>query len=170
VDGGSIPVILDLLAEWDKVEAAAIDDSESSRRPQQRIRGYTMPNQDVEQKANEVLQKLSPEDANLIIQATVTKVLDQIKDRVFRQAFDSAQQVLGDSDNMIVAVDDLAKKTGDTKEDILFKALALYEAAIDAKQKGQRLVLLGSDYRFIKEIIGFEQMKPESRQPESVAG
>ena len=89
MDGGSIPVILGLLAAWDKVDAAGIDDSESSRRSQQRIRGDTMPNQDVEEKVNEVLQKLSPEDANLIIQATVTKVLDQIKDSVFQQAFDS---------------------------------------------------------------------------------
>ena len=78
--------------------------------------------------------------------------------------------MLDHSDNMIVAVDELAKKTGDTKEDILFKALTLYEAAIEARQKGQRLVLVGSDYKFIKEIIGFEQMKPESLQPASVAG
>src|ERR1700733_14468142 len=129
-----------------------------------------MPNQNVEQKVEEVLQKLSPEEANVIIQATVTKVLDQLKDSVCQRVIDSAQQMLDHSDNMIVAVDDLAKKTGDTKEDILFKALVLYEAAIEAKQKGQRLVLVGSDYKFIKEIIGFEHMKPESSQPTSVAG
>jgi hypothetical protein len=131
-----------------------------------------MPNENelVEQKVSEVLQKLAPEDANLIIQATVTKVLDHLKNSVCQRVFDSAHQMLDHSDNMIDAVDDLAKKTGDTKEDILFKALTLYEAAIEAKQKGQRLVVVGSDYRFIKEIIGFEQMKPESLQPESVAG
>jgi len=129
-----------------------------------------MPNQNGEQKVDEVLQKLSPEEANLIIQATVTKVLDQLKDSVCQRVFDSAQQMLDHSDNMIVAVDELAKKTGDTKEDILFKALTLYEAAIEARQKGQRLVLVGSDYKFIKEIIGFEPMKRQPSQLERVAG
>lgn len=130
-----------------------------------------MPNENVERKVNEVLQKLSPEDADFIIQATAAKVLDQLKDGgVFQQAFESAQRTLGHSDNVIVAVDDLARKTGDTKEDILFKALALYEAAVEAKQMGQRLVFVGPDYRFIKEIIGFDPRKPESAQRESVAG
>jgi len=130
-----------------------------------------MPNENVEQKVNKVLQKLSPEDADFIIQSTVTKVLDQIKDdRLFQGVFDRVQRGLGHSDNVIIAVDDLARKTGDTKEDVLFKALALFEAAVEAKQKGQRLVLVGPDYRFIKEIVGFEQIKPESAQRESVAG
>jgi hypothetical protein len=129
-----------------------------------------MPNADVE-KAVEVLQKLEPEDAKFILQATRTMFLDQLKDSLRQLASSgSLQQMLGYSDNVIVALDDLAEKTGDSKEDILLKALALYEAAIDAKQKGQRLVLVGSDYKFIKEIIGFEQMKPEPTQPERVAG
>jgi hypothetical protein len=80
-----------------------------------------MPNENGDQKVDEVLQKLSPEDTNLLIQATVTKVLDQIKERVCQRVFDSAQQMLGHADNLVLAVDDLAK-TGDTKEDILLKA------------------------------------------------
>jgi hypothetical protein len=39
-----------------------------------------MANHDVDQKVNEILQSLSPEDSNFVIQATVTKVLDEVKD------------------------------------------------------------------------------------------
>ena len=37
------------------------------------------------------------------------------------------------------AVRQLAARTGDTNEDVLLKALALYEAALDASEKGERL-------------------------------
>jgi hypothetical protein len=49
-------------------------------------------------------------------------------------------------------------------------ASVLHEAAIEARPKGQRLVLVGSDYKFIKEIMGFEPMKPGSMQRERAAG
>jgi hypothetical protein len=67
-------------------------------------------------------------------------------------------------------VEDLALKTGDSSEDVLLKALALYEAAIEARKKGQRLVLVGRDYQFIREIVGFGKESQVSDQRELVAG
>ncbi len=96
---------------------------------------------------DELLDKLPPEDAKEVV-----------KDLVF----DSIRETLGHSDAVMAEVDDLTSKTGDTKEDLLLKALTLYEAALEATQKGQRLVLLGPDYQFIQEIVGIDRVKPEA--------
>ena len=55
------------------------------------------------------------------------------------------------------AIDKLVAKTGDNREDLLLKALTLYEVAIDAAREGQRLAMLGQDYRFIREVVGLEE-------------
>jgi hypothetical protein len=68
------------------------------------------------------------------------------------------------------AVDELMKKTGDNREDLLLKALTLYKAAVDAARKGQRLALLGQDYQFIREIIGLEEPTSGKKHRESVSG
>jgi hypothetical protein len=52
---------------------------------------------------------------------------------------------------------------------VLLKARSLYEAAIDARKKGQRVVLVGRDYPFIKDIVGFDQERQVSGQREIVA-
>jgi hypothetical protein len=126
-------------------------------------------NHDVEQKVDEILQNLSPEDSKYVIQATVTKVLDEVKDALLNRAFERAMRSSGLSDAVVLAADELAKRTGDSEEDLLLKALSLYEAALEGKEKGQRLILVGPDYKFIKEIVGFEKTSPEPVERESVA-
>ena len=49
----------------------------------------------------------------------------------------------------------LLERTGESKEDLISKAMTLYEAALDARDKGNRLVILTQDYQFVREIIGF---------------
>ncbi|MFI5456099.1 MAG: hypothetical protein ACHRXM_11680 [Isosphaerales bacterium] len=80
------------------------------------------------------------------------------------------KKALGHSDAVLNAVDEIANKTSDTKEDVLLKALSLYEAAIDAKRKNQRLVLVGPEYQFIREIVGFDELKREFSQHATAAG
>jgi hypothetical protein len=82
---------------------------------------------------------------------------------------DSIRESLGHSDAVMTMVDDLTSETGDTREDVLLKALILFEAALKATQKGQRLVLVESDYRFIREIVGIDRLKPEAATSENIA-
>jgi hypothetical protein len=124
---------------------------------------------DLESKVDEILRKLPPEDSTLIIRATINKVLDQLKDVLIQPVGESLGQSLGNSDAVLLAADELAKSTGETSEDVLLKALTLYEAAIEAKEKGQRLILAGPDYRFIREIVGFDPASPQPVGSENVA-
>jgi hypothetical protein len=100
---------------------------------------------------------IAPEDYNSIVQAAAIKVLDQVKEALIKPCIESMLRSLGHSDAVFLAADELAKRTGDSEEDVLLKALSLYEAAIEGKEKGLRVILVGPDYKYIKEIVGFEK-------------
>ncbi len=51
-------------------------------------------------------------------------------------------------------LDDLAMKTGTTKSDILRKAIALMEVAVDAKQHQNKLGILDEQRHLVREIVG----------------
>lgn len=48
----------------------------------------------------------------------------------------------------------LAEKTGETKSDVLRKAIALMEMAVDAKQHGKRVGIVEQDQIVAIEILG----------------
>ena len=48
----------------------------------------------------------------------------------------------------------LAKESGATKSDVLRKALALYEAATEAKREGHRIGVISRDRQVLTEIVG----------------
>lgn len=48
----------------------------------------------------------------------------------------------------------LADENGTNKSDILRKALALYEVANDAKERGNRLGIVSKDRELLMEIVG----------------
>lgn len=48
----------------------------------------------------------------------------------------------------------LAKASGGSKSDILRKAIALMEVAVEAKAKGQKVALVDKDHIVNREIIG----------------
>jgi hypothetical protein len=127
--------------------------------------------EDQERTLDELLKKLPPEDAKAMVkalanitQAMVDKSLTQLKKDLAPDILRLIQGMMGHSDAVIAEVADLENKTGDTREDVLLKALSLYEAALEAKQKGQRLVVVGPDYRFIREIVGFDRAGREPAQ------
>jgi hypothetical protein len=103
---------------------------------------------------DELLDKLPREDAKDIVKSLIV---------------DSIRETLGQSDAVMAMVDDLTSETGDTREDLLLKAMILFETALKATRKGQRLVLVESDYRFIQEIVGIDRLKPEAATSENIA-
>ena len=115
-----------------------------------------------------ILKKLSPEDARLFMKAVADTTFEAVEARI-PGLFGSVRDMLGYTDAVLAEVEDLTNKTGDTREDLLLKALTLYEAAFEATQKGQRLVLVGPDYRFIQEIVGIDRVKPEAATSGSLA-
>ena len=116
-----------------------------------------------------ILKKLSPEDAKQLMRIVVETAMDAVEARI-PGLFGSVRDMLGYTDTVLAEVEDLTNKTGDTREDVLLKALILYEAAVDATQKGQRLVLVEPDYRFIREIVGIGRDDRVHTETEKVAG
>jgi hypothetical protein len=55
----------------------------------------------------------------------------------------------------------LAEQSGDSEEDLLWKALALYETALEAKDHDHRIVIVTKDYKFVQEITGIGRPVPE---------
>lgn len=117
--------------------------------------GVTAMADERERKLDAILNKLPLEDTKEIVKALV---------------FDSIRETLGQSDAVMAMVEDLTSETGDTREDLLLKALILYDAALKAKRKGQRLVLVEPDYRFIREIVGIDREDRAHTETEKVAG
>ncbi len=120
-----------------------------------------------ERTLDDLLKKLPAEDAKEIVKAVASLTKDmvaQLKKDLAPDIVKLVQEMVGHSDAVMAEVADLEDKTGDTREDVLLKALSLYEAALEAKQKGQRLVVVGPDYRFIREIVGFDRAGREPAQ------
>lgn len=110
---------------------------------------------------DELLKKLPPEDAGEIVKSVVKVATDAIDSSVSRltsdlvpKVFELVREQLGFSDAVLAEIQNISSESGDSYEDLLLKALLLYKAALEATQKGQRLVVVGPDYRFIREIVG----------------
>jgi hypothetical protein len=117
-----------------------------------------------EDRLSELVKTVPPEKALALVRAVMDRVTTMFKDEVIPESVNLIRQELGKSDAVTRNVDEIARNTGDSREDVLLKALSLYEAAIDAKRKNQRLVVVGPDYHFIKEIVGFEQARCDAAQ------
>jgi predicted DNA-binding protein len=48
----------------------------------------------------------------------------------------------------------LAERTGETKSDVLRKAIALMEMAVDARQRGRKVGIVDKDQTVMTEIVG----------------
>ena len=82
-----------------------------------------------------------------------------IKTTIKRSMPDFIGQVLeraGYTEEIAGLVQLLAARSNDTKEEVLQKALTLYGLALDAREKGNRLVILNPDDVIIHDIVGFE--------------
>jgi hypothetical protein len=52
------------------------------------------------------------------------------------------------------ALKDLALKTGGTKSDVLRKAVALMEVAVEARERGEKFGVAEKDQPLVTEIVG----------------
>ncbi len=58
------------------------------------------------------------------------------------------------SDQLNETLQDLASQTRSTKSEVLRRAIALMEVAVQAKERGQRLGLANKDQPLATEIVG----------------
>jgi predicted DNA-binding protein len=63
--------------------------------------------------------------------------------------------VLGVSGEMEERIEELAHRTGDTKAEVLNKAIGLYKLASDAARSGKRVVIVDDERDEENEIVGF---------------
>jgi hypothetical protein len=132
-------------------------------------RGKAMSDSDLERQLNEAVKDVPPEKAMRLMKNLIAQVFDGIKETIIPQTIHITRHQLGYTDAVVNAVNEIAHRTSDSREEVLLKALSLYETAIEAKQKDQRLVLVGPEYKFIREIIGFDQINSETHLPASAA-
>jgi hypothetical protein len=118
---------------------------------------------------DELLKKLPAAEAKELVKSVVAMTLRELDKGSVPETFHAVKEMLGHTDAVMAEVEELRGRTGDTKEDLLLKALALFEAALEATQKGQRLVVVSPDYRFIKEIIGIDRVARAFAQSGDIA-
>ena len=104
---------------------------------------------------DEVLKKLPPEDAGIIVKYVVDAMNDtrSTLKHYLPEIVDTTLRRFGISGSVMRELGEIATETGEGFEDVLLKALVLYKAAVEATRKGQRLVIVGPDYRLIREIV-----------------
>jgi hypothetical protein len=74
-------------------------------------------------------------------------------------AVEKATRGVGHDDEEIAGlIHLLAARSNDAKDEVLRKALTLYGLALDAREKGNKVVILDSDDCIIHDVIGFESM------------
>jgi hypothetical protein len=128
-----------------------------------------MSDNDFERQFDEAVKDVPPEKVMRLMKTLLAQIADSVKETIVPQSIDMFRQQLGYTDAVANAVNEITHRTSDSREELLLKALSLYETAIEAKQNDQRLVLVGPEYRFIREIIGFDQIKSENHLPASTA-
>ena len=104
---------------------------------------------------DEVLKKLPPEDAGIIVKYVVDAMNDtrSTLKHCLPEIVDTTLQSLGISDSVMRELRKVASETGEGFEDVLLKALVLYKAAVEATHKGHRLVIVDDEYQLIREIM-----------------
>jgi hypothetical protein len=138
--------------------------------------------EDVNDKIGQLVRKLAPGELEallaLIQKSTAEYVEKHLNSELEGTLKSFAQHVAaaelhqrGYTEAVAIAVNELAARTGDSREDVLLKALALYAAALDASEKGERLAVLGRDYKFIREIVGLvpNRQTANAENPLSIA-
>jgi hypothetical protein len=128
-----------------------------------------MSDSDFERQFDEAVKDVPPEKVMQLMKILLAQIADGVKETIVPQSIDMIRQQLGYTDAVANAVNEITHRTSDSREELLLKALSLYETAIEAIQKDQRLVLVGPEYRFVREIIGFDQIKSENHLPASTA-
>lgn len=121
------------------------------------------PNPDLA-KRNELESTLAALKESVATFAQVVEKVAQVSERA-AQTLNSLSPLKSASDYAAR----LADQAGDSEEDLIFKALALYDTALEAKDHDHRIVIVTKDYKFVQEIIGIGRSVPEP-QTEAAVG
>jgi hypothetical protein len=81
-------------------------------------------------------------------------LMPELVEQATKAALDRVSQKLGYSSEVAGLLHLLAAKSHDSYEDLLRKALTLYNVALDAKDNGNRLAILNPDDIIVREIVG----------------
>lgn len=91
-------------------------------------------------------------------QAFLTLMVDRIVgglEKTLPDKLENALRQVGYTDEVSGLVRLLASRSGDTKEQVIRKALTLYGLALDYVEKGDRVVILDAEDTIVREIEGF---------------
>lgn len=111
----------------------------------------------------ESLRGLIPEEQDKVVSFFEKLMMEIIKKKYFT---DLITKEHARKNTIAETADEIARTTGDEREEVILKALTLYELAIDAVNEGKRLVLLTQDYRFSREITGLVEPKVKASASE----
>ena len=96
----------------------------------------------------------------VIIEELLPKMLDARMRRVVEDRLPDMLPGFLDKAGMIVEsvalILELASRTNDSREDVLRKALNLYQILLDAHDEGNRLAILSPDNIIVHEVVGYE--------------
>ncbi len=113
-------------------------------------------------KWTEITKELPPDQLRKLFDAMsemvkegIREALPSVPDLVSSVRKDLVQEY-GLSNEVIGLLRLLASKSDDSYEDLLRKALTLYNVALDARDNGNRLAILNPDDVIVREIVGFE--------------
>lgn len=137
------------------------------------------------QKSRSLVSDLPPSESKDLVEFIRHQIGDELqnnpsisdffKDQIIEQlrrvpSVELFSSLFEDSTANVDALLRLVEKTGDTPEDVLLKALTLYEVAFDAThEENQRLVLATHDYDFVREIVGLGKEEVETQDVETKA-
>lgn len=61
------------------------------------------------------------------------------------------------SPELVTALDQLAEESKSTRSEVLLKAVALYQVAMEANRKGNRVAIVDSNGNVVTDIIGLQR-------------
>ncbi|MCA1685992.1 MAG: hypothetical protein LC745_08420 [Planctomycetia bacterium] len=113
----------------------------------------------------QTIENLPPEMSVKLMDAVLGKaepMIESVIRKFLPSAIDRALRKVGYTEEIAPLLEMASDRSLDTKEDILKKALRLYIFAMDARELGDRVVIINSDDEIVHEIVGIE---PDTKSP-----
>ena len=118
------------------------------------------------ERAVEALKPLCGEDSEALL-GVIRRCAEEAAEKALRSRIKRVLGSRGASTEVSDLADKLAEMTGESKRDLLIKALSLYRAALQANAEGNRLAILNPEDEIVREIVGFD---PPRLTPQPVEG
>ncbi len=90
------------------------------------------------------------------LEASIRRMVKSAVRKALPAAIKSATERLGHDAEVAGLVRLLASRSNDAREEVIRKALTFYGLALDAREKGNKVVIVGPDDEIIHDVVGFE--------------